>query len=253
MILKNKLVGASKNDTQRNLFREIEMMFTSTLQQMVNIYNDNSNNNKYSRYITVSEQFESLYNVLNCRFRNVFFDSGSSNTSVNLYNKAYNKRNYITVVMSAHPEYKVTAVNKYYMKFEYSFSTLWDLYRENLTLLYAKHGNQTHYLQIIISYIKVILDNFNLHQVNWNDVVSVYQQIINEFDDDEIRQDVVSYGEKPVRQRKSGLVYNSKNKNLVFEIKRLMDTGMKKKDICTQLGIGRTSLYEMIKNNPYLQ
>lgn len=255
MLLINKLNNATRNDAQSSLFREINQLFTSTLTQLKDVYLD-ADMNKYSRYIIITEQFNNLYKIANARFRNLFFDGTSeNNTSVNLYNKTFNRVSYVDVVKTAHPEYKFDEVNKYYIKFEYDICTFWELFKENLTLLYAKYGNKVHYLQIIMTYLKVIIDNFHINKVNWHEIATSFTEIINTYDDEEIRYNVMTYGTKPVRQRKKGIKYNSKTKtkSLDFQVKELLDAGVKKKDICKQLGVGKTTLFRMIKNNPYLQ
>lgn len=254
MLLIKKLQNATHNDAQSYLFREIRQLFTSTLTQLNDVYVDNRIINKNSMYIDIINEFEKLYKVLNPRFRNLFFsDTSENNTSINLYTKSYNKRNYIDVVKTAHPEFEFSEVNKYYIKFNYDFMTFWELYKENLTLLYAKHGNNVHYLQIIISYIKVVIENFYLNKVNWQQILNNFNDMINNFDDNEIRYNVISYGKKPARQRKCGIKYNSKTKSMDFEVREMLNAGIKKKDIAAKLKISRMTLDRMIKNNPFLQ
>lgn len=253
MLLTNKLTNATKNDAQSSLFSEIRQTFETTLRRLKNIYLDDEIN-KYARYIDVTDEFEQLYKLYNIRFRTIFFtETSDKNTSVNLYNKAFNKINYVDVVKKAHPEYELSTVNKYFTKFEYRFDVFWNLYKENLTLLYARHGNQVHFLQIIISYVKVIIENFDINKVNWQEVGDYVNKMMDEFDDIEIRNNVTTYGEKPARQRKSGMKYMSKTKNREFEVKEMLDSGMKKKDIAAKLNISRMTLDRMIKNNPFLQ
>lgn len=248
MILFNKAVKAATNDVQRQMFTEIKTVINNTLDSFVKVQQEECLN-KYTKYIDISNNFDELYKNMNGRFRNIFFGKSDKITTVNLYYKTYNKITYFREIENQHPEFEPITVNKFYTKFKYSVDALWALVKENLTLLYAKEGNNVNYCQIIVSYLKVVIECFNLQNVNWIEVKELFRQVITEFDDDELRADVIKYGTQPLRKRKSGLVYNTKSKTLDYIIKDMVDSGMKKTEICKELNIGKTTLFRIIKSS----
>lgn len=248
MLIKERVAKATSNDAQRQIFAEIKSLIETTLIQMQQIYIDDDIN-KHHRYIDVSDYFEARYRDLNQRFREVFCKKSTQITTYNLYYKTYNKMTYYNVVQESKPELKVTTVNKFYLKFDYNFQTLWALIKENLILLYAKEGSALNYLQIIVSFVKVTLDCFKLQEVNWSEVHAFFCHFHSEYDDIEIIDSVTKYGSNPVRKRKSGVKYTSKCINLDYIVRDMIDDGMKKTAICKELKISRQSLYNIMKNS----
>lgn len=124
-----------------------------------------------------------------------------------------------------------------------------ELFKERLSLMYAKYKSELHILQVYISLVKVLIDYFHPDLVVWDEAFNTLFQIINELNVEELINRSIFYGTK-VKRRK--LHYNTKNDTLVNEIYKLLSNKVKKTDICNQLNLIYKTLYNIIHNDKNL-
>lgn len=252
MNIKTRFQPTTKTDLQRDLFSKINTAVETFWQTVLHIYNENSTTSKLSYYIQAVKVFNASYPDYNSQFRVVFLESALNKTNVNLYTRSYNKINMIDMLRNRHPEYK-TANDNGFIKFQYNWLILTEMFKEQLYMMLAQYGNSLNYLQILVSYTKLTIEHFNITEVNWPEALDLFKYIILTVEVDEIITGAKFYGNKRSRTRRPGLNYNSKSDRLVMQVFEMQQRGCSKKEIYETLGISRRTLYNMISKNVILQ
>lgn len=248
MKLIDKIQPITNNDAQRHLFTQIKELNNSFWKRMTAVQLDPEHHNIY---FDVIRDFETNYKSLNKQFRSIFFDCASAQTNVNLYTRAYNNRKMIDMLRMRHPEYITTDLNGF-TKFMFNIQIVSELFKEQLYMMFAQYGKRFHYLQFLISYTKCLIEYFIADDVDWAVAQTLLLEFYQNVDYDELLAGAGFYG-VAVRTRKSGLKYNTKTSNIDTQIRIMLDSGMKRKDIAKELNISDKTLYNKIKNNLYLQ
>lgn len=246
MLLKDKLIPQTNNDAQRQLFTQIKELNNYFWKRVTAVQLDSTTIHT-GLYYDIIRDFDTAYKQLNQKFRETFFGENANKTNINLYNRTFNKIKMIDMLRNKHPEYITTELNGF-VKFQFNIQILCNLFKEQLCMMFAQYGNKLHYLQFLISFTKCINEYFIVSDVDWAAAQQLLVDFYSNVDFSEISTGAAFYGVK-IRTRKSGLKYNSKTSDLDLQIREMLNQGMNKKQIASELKISRTTLYSMIKNN----
>lgn len=250
MTIQQKLIPQTNTDAQRQLFTQIKELNNYFWQRVTAVQLDSSSLHT-GLYYDIIRDFDTAYKQLNQKFREIFFAENANKTNINLYNRTFNKHKMIDMLKIKHPEYIITELNGF-TKFQFNVQILCNLFKEQLCMMFAQYGAKLNYLQFLISYTKCINEYFIATDVDWAAAQQMLVDFYTNVDFSEISTGAAFYGVK-IRTRKSGLKYQSKTSALDIQVREMLNQGMKRKDITKSLNISEKTLYNMIKNNPYLQ
>ena len=214
--------------------------------------------NKNQLLINAAKTFRENYTKLNKEFREIFCNSKSNSTEFNIYIRNLNGIELRKLVYDNLSDKRVISWDgKFFNKLPYSIDSLFYIFNFEMGMLYNKFGDNLQIFQIIISFLRIMDEYFNIWEVNFTEAFTALQQYKCVVTLDEIAGISNQFGIPLRKKRPSGLTYKKREKKQKYNLKKiasrysdLLASGMlakkAKQIIANEIGVSFRTVHTLI-------